>query len=190
MEKRAIIKPGYHLRPKYDLHGLREHRGTEHKASVVAELPLTSMIDMFTILIIFLLMNFSATGEVFYIQKDLKLPQANFGKPLESAPLITITPTNVIFETEKVGDNPVYLEENDQNLPKLANALKQIRIMEETIHPGQPFVGKVNIQADENTPLVYIKRVMQTCINEGWGGINFAVNASESTVAPKAEDAE
>jgi len=177
VQKKLIIKPGYHLRPKYDLHELRERRNTNHKANVVADLPLTSMIDMFTVLVIFLLMNFSATGEVFYIQKNLKIPQANYGKPLQSAPLITITASSVILETEKVGDNPIYLEEKDQNLPKLANALKQIRIIEETIHPGQPFSGSVNIQADESTPLVYIKRVMQTCISEGWVGINFAVNA-------------
>lgn len=177
---RTIVKPGYHLKPKYDLHGFREHTQSEHKASVVVELPLTSMIDMFTILVIFLLMNFSATGEIFFIQKNLKLPEASHAHPLESAPLITVTATGVTLEAQKVGDNPLTVQENDQNLPKLSAALKQIRIIEETIHPNEPFKGNVNIQADEKTPLIYIKRVMQTCILEGWNGINFAVRGAES----------
>jgi biopolymer transport protein ExbD len=177
---KTIIKPGYHLKPKYDLLGMRAHvKGDGKKASPVADLPLTSMIDMFTILVVFLLMNFSATGEIFFIQKNLKLPEATHAHPLISAPLITVTAQGITLETEKVGDNPLTLQESDQNLPQLAAALKKLRIIEETIHPNIPFKGNVNIQADEKTPLVYIKRVMQTCITEGWGGINFAVRSAE-----------
>ena len=98
------------MKPKYDLPGLRERVHHEGKKSVISELPLTSMIDMFTILVIFLLMNFSATGEIFFIQKNIKLPEALHGRPLESAPLISITSSGVTFETEKVGDNPITLQ--------------------------------------------------------------------------------
>jgi biopolymer transport protein ExbD len=178
---KTVTKPGYHIKPKYDLKGMRDHvKGDGKKGSPVSELPLTSMIDMFTILVVFLLMNFSATGEIFFIQKNLKLPEASHSHPLESAPLITVTAQGITLETEKVGDNPISLQESDQNLPRLAAALKQIRIIQETIHPGQPFKGNINIQADEKTPLVYIKRVMQTCITEGWVGINFAVRGPEN----------
>lgn len=184
----VIVKPGYHLKPKYDLRGFREHVGGDNKKSVIVELPLTSMIDMFTILVIFLLMNFSSTGEIFYIQKNLILPEASHAHPLESNPLISITAQGVTLETEKVGDNPISIQESDQNLPKLAQALKQIRIIQETIHPGVPFKGAVNIQADEKIPLVYIKRVMQTCITEGWNGINFAVRGAEGSAPPTPEE--
>ena len=155
------------------------------KKGVIVELPLTSMIDMFTILVIFLLMNFSSTGEIFFIQKNIVLPEAMHAHPLESQPLISITTQGVTLETQNVGENPRSMTESDQNLPKLAAALKQIRIMEETIHPNQPFKGSVNIQADEKIPLVYIKRVMQTCITEGWNGINFAVRGGDK--GPKAQ---
>jgi len=96
-----------------------------------------------------------------------------------SAPLITVTAQDVTLETDKVGDNPVEMTERDQNLPRLAAALRQLRQLEEATRPGQPFKGNINIQADENTPLIYIKRVMQTCILEGWTGINFAVRMSD-----------
>ena len=61
--------------------------------------------------------------------------------------------------------------------------------MEETIHPNEPFKGNVNIQADESTPLVYIKRVMQVCVLEGWTGIRFATrNPDGSSVPAKDEE--
>jgi biopolymer transport protein ExbD len=174
--KNTVGKPGFHLRPKYDLKALRKRRnqGGGNKISA-GDLPLVSMIDMFSILVIYLLMNFSATGEVFFIQKDLKLPEAVHARPLESAPLITVNAGGVTLETEQVGDNPVIVQESNQELPKLAAALREIRKLEEATKPGQPFHGKVNIQADEATPLIYIKRVMQTCMGEGWTGIHFAV---------------
>ncbi len=175
----TITTPGYHVHSKYYLPGLRKHIIGDSKKNVIVELPLTSMIDMFTILVIFLLMNFSATGEIFFIQRNLILPSANHASPLVSAPLITVTATSVILETQSVGENPTKLEETDQNLPRLSGALKQLRILEESTHPGQPFKGGINVQADERTPLVYIKRVMQACILEGWTGINFAVREAD-----------
>lgn len=176
----SVIKPGYHLRPKHDLEYLRKKRTSGAKKMGIPELPLVSMIDMFTILVIFLLMNFSATGEIFFIPKEVTLPEAKHTHPLESAPLITVTATEVILETEPVGDNPITLTESDANLPRLTESLKQLRELSIATRPDQPFKGAINIQADESTPLVYIKRVMQTCIAGGWTTINFAVRGPES----------
>jgi biopolymer transport protein ExbD len=172
LSKKTIVTPGYHIKPKYDMRAFRNYvAGQGGSKQTTFELPLTSMIDMFTILVIFLLMNFSATGEIFFIQKNLKLPEASHAKPLESAPLISVTAQ---------GDNPIHLEERDQNLPKLTAALNDIKSFEQQLHPGEEFKGNINIQADEKTPLIYIKRVMQTCILSGWNSINFAVRAAES----------
>ncbi|HYQ81724.1 MAG TPA: biopolymer transporter ExbD, partial [Anaeromyxobacteraceae bacterium] len=41
-----------------------------------AELNVVPMVDMMTMLVIFLLQQFSATGEVLFMQKDIKLPDA------------------------------------------------------------------------------------------------------------------
>jgi len=181
LSKKTIVTPGYHIKPKYDMRAFRNYvAGQGGSKQTTFELPLTSMIDMFTILVIFLLMNFSATGEIFFIQKNLKLPEASHAKPLESAPLISVTAQGVTLEAQKVGDNPIHLEERDQNLPKLTAALNDIKSFEQQLHPGEEFKGNINIQADEKTPLIYIKRVMQTCILSGWNSINFAVRAAES----------
>ena len=177
--RRTISPPGYHLGPKYDLHFVRRRRQKAHKRDFSDSLNLTAMIDMFSILVVFLIMNFSSTGEIFFITKNIKLPDAAHARPIDNAPLISIAGNTITLESEKVGENPIYLEEKDVNLPRLKSKLQQMRILTETINPGQPFTGHVNVQADMNTPVVYIKRVMNTLISEGWTGVNFAVQAAE-----------
>ncbi len=174
--RRTILTPGYHISPKYDLPGLRLRMFSANQRSTNVVLPLTSMIDMFSTLVIVLLLNFSATGEVFFVNKDMTLPEAANAEPLEGLPLISITAEGVSLDADKVGDNPLHLEESDQNLPRLKAMLQKIRVMEETIHPDKPFQGKINIQADETTAVIYIKRVMNTLISEGWTQINFATS--------------
>lgn len=176
--KRIIEAPGYHIRPKYDLKGLRQRRTDHGGKHLHADLPLTSMIDMFSILIIFLLLNFSSTGEIFFISKSIRIPEAKNSRQIESKALISIMNDHVTFDSQKVGDNPLHMTENDMQLPKLKQMLQQVRIMEQAIHPDKIFKGEVNIQADENQNLIYIKRVMNTLISEGWTGINFVVTTT------------
>ena len=174
--KRTVRAPGFHIHSKFDLEGLRRHQDAKKKAVSEPNLPLTPMIDMMSILIIYLLMNFSATGEIFFISKDrLKIPDAAHGRPLESAALISVTQDKVFFDAEKMGDSGLEVQTTEDSMPILKSRLQQLRIMDETIHPGKPFKGLVNIQADQETPLLHVKRVMNVLISEGWTNINFAV---------------
>lgn len=172
--RRTILPPGYHVGPEYDLPGLRFRMSRGAKKSYNVILPLTSMIDMFSMLVIFLILNFSSTGEVFFINKNLSLPEAKNARPLQSLPLISVTDEGVTFDAEKVGDNPLHLEERDWELPQLKALLQRIKVLEETIRPGEPFVGRVNIQTDEATRVIYVKRVMNALVSEGWLEIHFA----------------
>lgn len=173
---KTVTKPGFHLKPKYDLHYLRRQRNHSGKPHVSYDLPLVSMIDMFSILVIYLIMNFSATGEIFFIQKDLILPEATHAHPMVSAPLITVTSQNVTLETEHdEGKLPVIEASASNEYLRIVAALRELRTIDEQTKPGEKFKGNINIQADEDTPLIFIKKVMQTCILEGWAGINFAV---------------
>lgn len=171
---RVIQTPGYHLTSQFDLPQLRLRQSRRTDREFSPPLSLTSMIDMFSMLVVFLIINFSANGDVFFINKDLNLPKAQNSQPLQNFPLITITKNSVVFDKEQVGDNPLHLEETHQSLPKLKAILQKLRLDEQRRDPTVPFRGEVNIQADQDTPVIYIKRVMTTLIEEDWSGINFA----------------
>ncbi|MCB0341249.1 MAG: biopolymer transporter ExbD [Pseudobdellovibrionaceae bacterium] len=179
--RRLLVEPGYHIRSKYDLPHLRARKTDSAGKDSNVVLPLTSMIDMFSMLVIFLLLNFSSTGEAYFIAKDVKLPEASNPIPMESLPLISITKDSVIFDAQKVGDNPLHVEETDQELPQLRAALQRIQDFHNRLEPGKPFKAGVNIQADRSTPVIYIKRVMNALISEGWTVINFVVRKPEGT---------
>lgn len=180
--KNTIGKPGYHLQPKYDLHFLRKKRNYHGKKSAVPELPLVSLIDMFTILVIFLLMNFSTDGESFFIPKGVKLPLATNGKPLKSAPLISINDRQIVIETEKLpGSDPVsFVTDINSDLSDVVATLNSIKATRSlSLKEGEAFKGQINIQADENLQLDLVKKVMKICVQNGWGVINFAVRNGE-----------
>ncbi|MEC9283529.1 MAG: biopolymer transporter ExbD [Bdellovibrionota bacterium] len=172
---RVIETPGYHLKPQYDLEGTRARLYDGQKKNTNAVLPLASMIDMFSVLVIFLILNFSATGEVFFVNKDIKLPEAKNTNPLQGFPVVSVAKDIVSLDAERVGENPLSIEEKDYNLPMLKASLQRIRSIEETIYPGREFQGRINLQADQDLAVVYIKRVMNTLIETGWVNINFAV---------------
>src|SRR5271168_3304585 len=80
----------------------RRHSGVNSRRSSVTGLSLTSMVDMFTILVVFLLMNYSSTGEIIYIPKDVKLPKASQTKELKPAHIVTLTQTDVVLDKDTV----------------------------------------------------------------------------------------
>ncbi len=177
---RLIQIPGYHIRPQYDLVHLRhilEERRSKKKSFT---LNLAPMVDMFSILVIYLIMNFSSSGEVFFISKDITIPKATKGVPMESYPLISVIGNKVAFDAESVaGQNNVYVEEpNDLQVPKLRAMLRRMKQLEVQIGGEKNFKGQVNIQADVNAPVEDVKKVMRVLIDEGWTGINFIVDPS------------
>jgi len=180
MAKRLVVNPGYHIRSKYDLAGFRQkmEKGGDRDYDLV--LPLTSMIDMFSMLVIFLLLNFSATGEAYFVNKDIKLPEAANARPLESLPLITVTRKYVSIDAEEIKTNPGDFSMNSWNMEAFASSLRRLKSLQDNLRAaGLKPKTEVNIQSDKATPVLYVKRVMNVLISEGFTGINFAVKEGD-----------
>lgn len=92
----AIYKPGQKFRSHFLLSRNTGKRG------LVAVLNITAMVDMFTVLVIFLLQNYSATGEIIYIPKEVKLPKAEKIKELKPAVVVTISSKEVLVDRTSV----------------------------------------------------------------------------------------
>lgn len=169
-----IVKPGYHLKPQYDLHGLRHRRTGAGHGAVAGELPLTSLIDMFAVLVIYLLMNFSATGDIFFLNKGMPLPKAATVSPLQAGPLLSIVDTKFVLDAPPDIDPTIKnLEDSSMNLDLVVSALKQLRSKIDTVkYPGS---DRINIQAGEDAELGLIKRAMAASVSSGWTNINFVV---------------
>ena len=71
------------------------------KKALMTSLNLTAMVDMFTVIVIFLLQMFSANGDLQFMVKGLKTPTAKETQLLEErGPVITLFQNQVLFEGE------------------------------------------------------------------------------------------
>ena len=178
----AIVTPGKRPGDRIAASKVFSKKFGRGKKVGYASLMLTSLVDMFTIIVIFLLMNFSANGEVLYLSKDIKLPDAYHGAQLERAPVISVSGDSVTFDG-KLLLSTADLEKGDVlNVPELEDALRDEKRRYEQIHandPDHPFKGLVNVQADRRIAFKVIKRVMFACNQSGFGNINFAALSRE-----------
>ena len=173
----VIVKPGYHLKPKYDLHGLRRRRNSGSKGSIAGELPLTSLIDMFSILVIYLLMNFSATGEIFFQNKGLPLPKAAQTNEMRSSPLVSLVGSEFVLDVPPEYGNGQNLSDSTPELAQLTGRLKDL--LQAATDKGISSQNRVNIQAGEDTEIGEVKKAMAASVSAGWNNLNFVVEKKD-----------
>lgn len=132
---------------------------------VTGELMLTALIDAFSILVIFLLMSFSSTGEILYIGKDTQLPKASLIEVLERNPVV------------KIENGILYLEDQEITFDKLIPGLLQLRKQFAEIRPGEEYPGILTVQADRRVKYEILNQIVLAASGAGFGDIRFAVLA-------------
>ena len=186
----AIYTPG----EKFRNHRLLSRK--KGKRDVTALLSLTAMVDMFTVLVIFLLQNYNTEGLVVNIPKDLILPKAEVIKELKPSVIVTVSPTEILlddFPIAKFEDvkgqkewmvQPLFVEvqkaiekaklkfETSGVINEMRTALKPNEKAEvENLEPWK----KVTVQAHKEIDFLTIKKILFTLTEAGAGEINFAV---------------
>lgn len=175
----AIKVPGKRFGKRLEKSKIFGHGGA-HKKSGYADLLITPLVDMFVIIVLFLIANFSATGEVLMMTKEIVLPEASHVKEMEMAPVVMVSNDQVIVSGTVIGRVEDLTREDYLNIPPLEEKLREMKRQYEDLHKvagdteGQ-FKGDINIQAHKDVQFRIIKRVMYSCATAGYGNINFAV---------------
>jgi biopolymer transport protein ExbD len=170
-----IRKPGPRLMRDIKLKFAKSHVSKKAGRTVDVSLNLTPMIDMFVVLVIFLLMTFSTSGEILFIQKDIELPKASQTTTLDKAPVIQIGAGQVVIEGKPVGRLDDIAEDENFEIADLSEMLNNLKKQYQQLHPNKEFPGKIIVQGDKEVPFRVLKKVMFTCTSVGYGTINFAV---------------
>src|SRR3954463_50198 len=97
-----IHTPHAHLYDSVSLEVAKAKLSHAGRKSSFAALNLVAYIDMMTMLVIFLLMSFSATGEFLFIQKNITMPDAQNWSSLERAPVIGVSKDVVTLDGVQV----------------------------------------------------------------------------------------
>jgi biopolymer transport protein ExbD len=152
--------------------------GGHHKKSTYADLLITPLVDMFVIIVLFLIANFSATGEVLMMTKDIQLPEAINVQEVEMVPVVMVSNDQVLVSGNVIGRVEDLSREDYLNIPALEEKLRDMKKQYEDLHSqaagSEAFKGDVNIQANKDVQFKIIKRVMFSCTTAGYANINFA----------------
>lgn len=131
---------------------------------VHVSLNLTSMMDMFTIIVVFLIKTYSTEGQLIHPSKNLTLPSSKIEIPPEVA-LDVVVSQEWIMVNERPIIKVASIKEGDLIIPPLKEALLKYATEAKRIEEkyGIKFTGKVTIQGDKKLPFHTLLKVMATC---------------------------
>lgn len=131
---------------------------------------LTSMVDVLSVLMFFLLSIYSGGGYLTILPSGLQLPSSNVRAPLVRQVEIAVLKDKILVDRQPVADNPVEFATNQELLlPGLQAALA-------ARGDATQSEGKVTIEADRSTPFRLLKKVMYTADLMGFRKQSLAVH--------------
>ena len=145
------------------------------KASTGAGLNLVSLMDVFTILVFFLLVN-SGASDVMKPPKNIKLPDSTVeAKPRETV-IVMITPDQILVQGEPV----ISTQDVINSKMAIIDAVKQRLILQKKKVIGLSTKtvsqsNEVTVLAHRTVPFHLMKKVMASCPSAGYGKISLAV---------------
>jgi len=152
----------------------RMSRGSKG-TGVGAGLNLASLMDVFTILVFFLLVN-SSSSDVMEPPKNIKLPDSSVEtKPRETV-IVMITPEQILVQGEPVISTQEVIDSKvaviDAVKQRLLLQKKKVRgISTKTVSQS----NEVTVLAHRTVPFHLMKKVMASCTSAGYGKISMAV---------------
>lgn len=138
-------------------------------------LSLVSLMDVFTILVFFLLVN-SSSSDVMEPPKNIKLPDSAVEtKPRETV-IVMITPTQILVQGEPVISTQEVIDSKTAIIDQVKDRLilqkkKVIGINTKTVSQSQ----EVTVLAHRTVPFHLMKKVMASCTSAGYEKISLAV---------------
>lgn len=174
-----IVQPGKRPAPRFARSKVLGGKFTRGRRSTNADLNVVPMVDMMTMLVIFLLQQFSATGEILYMQRDIRLPDARHGQLIEVAPVVAVSAAQVVVSGQKVADVAELDRDPAAVIAPLVEKLRDEKKRWDFIHQNdvdrdKNWKGEVNVQADVKVPFRVVRRVMASAAEAGYGNVNFA----------------
>lgn len=145
--------------------------------SVNQEIPLIPFIDLLLCVVMFLLMSFSASGELLAQKPSIKMPEASNVTMIETAPVIAIDAVVVTLDGRRMADTATLAgSAKVERIEQLISDLETLKRNWSILHPNDPFAGQVIVQADVAIDFRVIKKIMFSCAQAGYANVTFAVN--------------
>lgn len=138
-------------------------KGGSFKRNLASTLMLTSLVDAFSILVVYLLMSYSSSSEILYIGKDMVLPSAKMTEDMDQQTIIKYEKGEYFVGQDLVAEKD------------LVAKLLDLRTKFKESYPELEFPGKIIIQADKGAKYLALNSVILAGSHAGYEEIKFAV---------------
>ena len=149
----------------------------------ITKMNLTSLMDVFTILVFFLLIN-TGSVEVMEAPKIVTLPESRVEtKPRETV-VIFVSKDEVLVQGKAVALVADILADESATIDPITLRLAELK--ENIVGPNTLAVAgsqEVTILADKSVPFAVIKKIMTTCTGEGYENVSLGVIQKAAQVA-------
>jgi biopolymer transport protein TolR len=155
--------------------GRAKRMAKHHKRNKGGALNLVSLMDIFTILVFFLLVN-SSDVQTLPNAKDLQLPESISEEKAKETVVILIGEVDIIVQGTPVAKVADVMAITGNDIPELREALKSQNDRVLRREAQEDIAGReVTIMGDKDIPYRLLKKVMATCMASDYGQISLAV---------------
>jgi biopolymer transport protein ExbD len=154
----------------------RRRRSSEE--AIAARLQLTSLIDIFTVLLLFLLKSLVVGGAVVTPFPGFTLPPSSSTASFKEAPVLVVTRTDVVVDGVSACATSDVEGSDRLKIAPVEAALTELRAHSERLaarSANRRFEGKLIVQADETIPFHVLQKIMYTSQTVGFYDITLAV---------------
>ncbi len=157
----------------------RAKRMSRHHARTKkgAGLNMVSLMDIFTILVFFLLVSSSSVKDL-PNAKQITLPTSSAELLPKETLVIMVSDKDIVVQGRKVADVQKVLKASDGVIKPLKDELMRLtklKLSPTATANGKPVVREVTILGDKEIPFELLKRIMLTCTQASYSNISLAV---------------
>ncbi|MFT6270373.1 MAG: biopolymer transport protein ExbD [Alphaproteobacteria bacterium] len=151
----------------------RHHKRNNGKS----KLSLVSLMDIFTILVFFLMLNAS---DVQVLQKsdDVQLPESIADTAAKETLLLMVTKNQVLLQGKLIVDTDALIAQDDNIIETLMAELEYHTNRKSGLTEEAKLSQSITVMGDSSIPYVVLKRIMQSCAQAGYTNISLAVENS------------
>ncbi len=150
---------------------LSKRSRSDQKSASTFKPQLTSLVDVMTILLVFLIKSFSAEGNLITPSSDLKLPDSRSTENVILINSIKITKDNICTDDHIITSMAAVIKSDSLMIPELFTAL--------SIDKKYSGKSELMIESDRETPFEIVKKVMYTCSQAGKTDFTILVQRQE-----------
>jgi len=154
----------------------RMQRHHARRGDKSASLNMVSLMDIFTILVFFLLVS-AANSDILPTPKNIKLPISTAEKIPKENLVIMVGDSDLLLQGKKMSDVQSVIRNKNLMIMPLFNELKKQATKKLAGLPkGSKKALGITIMGDKEIPYILLKKIMLTCSSARFSNISLAVN--------------